>query len=671
MTRMPPCGAQPGDVLAQRYQLDAVLGWGGQAVVFRATDLLRASGRKRSTRYLALKIVRTDLRTDLYQEAVDALRWEAHLMRRVHHQALPRLVAFFTDSSITWIARELVDGRPLAAWAGLCDPTLVHTWAVQLCDLLRYLHSRTPPIICGDLKPDNLVVRADHSLVLIDLGAVQVISRHPASNLRPRYGTPGYAAPEQMANLTMDERSDLFSLGVICYELLTGSDPADAPLQFDLASLDELAPLLAPALRWALELDPERRAPTASVLRAMLATPLAVSPLGLGRGVQVATYDELLHATAHHPHLIERALERGNLDAWLAVHTDQRLGHLLHHLRTMRDQTPPYPRTIDRFLAALAPDEQSPTLHRNPRRIDFGTIPLRKWQAWSRPQQLALQNSATRRPVRWELHCPPHEAVDVCIQVTLPNSSLSLCRHAEGILLPGENVTLALVANGSAGQHYGTLMLRCGADEGSIPWQATTSKGLPLGERFITRLDELDLSQPDLLPALETLLADGALQRWLRAQGERTLAHDLRAADRKALPEPLRLRLLAARLLHHLDPLHIPLLDIAMPESPQVRVVAGEPVQYALEIENQGHHPWAATWISSNWPWVRVISNTLTLPPATPVVCTIWLMPPATLPARTYAVTLDLQVGNLVLPVPLTVHVVAKGLLRRLREWFG
>ncbi|HWQ15272.1 MAG TPA: hypothetical protein VNL77_20905, partial [Roseiflexaceae bacterium] len=82
----PPCGVAPGDLLAGRFRLGAAIGWGGQAVVFHALDVRRAGASP-----LAVKVVRADLPPAARREAADLLRWEAWLLRRLRHPALPRL----------------------------------------------------------------------------------------------------------------------------------------------------------------------------------------------------------------------------------------------------------------------------------------------------------------------------------------------------------------------------------------------------------------------------------------------------------------------------------------------------------------------------------------------------------------------------------------------------
>ncbi|MBX0328003.1 protein kinase [Oscillochloris sp. ZM17-4] len=236
----PDSGVGEGDLLGGRFRLGRAVGWGGQAVVFEAGDTRRGGAA------VAVKVARRDLPADERAEAEQVLRWEGGLLRRLRHPALPRLHGAAAGPAGAWIARDLVPGTPLLALARQApqDPRQVLAWAAQLCDLLTFLHTRPAPVVCGDIKPANLILRPDGGLALIDLGATTTLTRRPPRKPRPRHGTPGYAPPEQLAARSYDERSDVFSLAVTCYELLTGLDPALAPLQFDLARLDRAAPRL-------------------------------------------------------------------------------------------------------------------------------------------------------------------------------------------------------------------------------------------------------------------------------------------------------------------------------------------------------------------------------------------------------------------------------------------
>jgi hypothetical protein len=614
---------------------------------------------------LAVKVMRTDLTPDERQDAQTVFRWEAHLLRRLRHPAVPRLGHLHSDQTSTWIARELMVGTPLSAWAARapCDPDMVRGWALQVCDVLSYLHTRAPAIICADLKPANLIQRPDGMLALIDLGAAHTRTRQPPRRARPRYGTPGYAPPEQLGNWGIDERSDLFSLGVICYELLTGSDPTSAPLQFDLALLDRVAPTLAQPLRWALALEQTQRVPTAAVLRAALAAPQPPEPLHMGYGIRVNSQHELLQVAMRHPHLIERILQQGMLESWLLTHPEPALGMLLHDLRSAQRAAPPRQSPVDTFFAALAPNEGSPMLQAMPATIRFGRIPLRRWKVWSQPHPLSLYNAALH-PLRWELECPTHASADVRILV-----EGRAMRRLQGVLPPGGRTELPLVAVGRKGPRQGTLTLRCGVHITHIPWEADARAGVPVGQQFAERLEDLDCSQAALVPALEALLHDEVLPRWLRAQGKRKQATELAHAASAPALSLLQRRLLILRLLHPLHPRRFPLLQVDDSPPEPLRLAAGSSVRVPLGISNLGSAPCLLAF-QSRCSWASLESTEATIAPGSHITCLVELAPPAGLPAGRHHVALALRVGDLPLPVSIPVEIVVESWYQRLWQWF-
>ena len=103
-------------------------------------------------------------------------------------------------------------------------------WAIQICDVLSYLHNRQPPIIYRDLKPANIMIKkADNTLVLIDFGIA--VSMEKDSSSLTEYATIGYASPEQCAGKPCDVRSDIYSLGSTMYHLITGVRPEGFSLE--------------------------------------------------------------------------------------------------------------------------------------------------------------------------------------------------------------------------------------------------------------------------------------------------------------------------------------------------------------------------------------------------------------------------------------------------------
>jgi serine/threonine protein kinase len=316
--RLDPGELAAGAVLRARFRLEARIGQGGQAVVFQAVDLRRGGAP------VAVKVARQDLAADARREAEEVLRREAGLLRRLGHAALPRLCGLERGPQRVWLARELVPGQPLSVLArqGPLPSRQVQVWAAQMCDLLTYLHTREPPVVVGDLKPANLVRRPDGSLALIDLGATHTLTRRATRAARPRHGTPGYAPPEQLGGRSFDERADVFALAVTCYELLTGHDPAAAPLQFDFERLERVAPLLAGALRSALAFDLAERCPTAAILCSRLGAPAPPRRLFLGGGAELSDRRDLETALRRNPQALAGVVADGSLERWFAAHPD-------------------------------------------------------------------------------------------------------------------------------------------------------------------------------------------------------------------------------------------------------------------------------------------------------------------------------------------------------------
>ncbi len=655
----PDCGVAPGDVLGARFRLEAVLGHGGQAVVFQAADL-RQGGAP-----VALKVARRDLVATARHEAEAVLRWEGGLLRRLRHPALPRLFGQEHGPRGAWLARELVPGQTLSTLArqGPQDWRRVQAWAVQLCDLLTYLHTRPVPVVVGDLKPANLVLRRDGSLALVDLGAAHTLTRRPPRSQRPRHGTPGYAPPEQLGNWGHDERADVFALAVTCYELLTGLDPAIAPLQFDLDRLDRAAPRLASGLRAALALDLAERCPTAATLRARLAAPAPVRPLFLGVGLALADERDLNAAVQRSPRLLEPVVADGSLERWLATHPAASLGALRYRLRAARRTLPPRSGPLELLLTAMAPPEGSQLLQFAPAQLEFGDIPLRAWRVWSRPQVLSLHN-ATVAPLRWELSCPAQRDADVRVLVAGKPQ-----RRAAGVLGAGARLQLELVAMGTAGVRGGALQLRCGQHSWSIPWAALARAGVPVGSRNIARLEDLDLGRPDLVPAMEALLVQGALTRWLRVTGHKALAAELEARLAHS-PDELSRRLLVGRVLHTLAPDRFPLLRLrGIAESTACPLVAGEPTYVLLELDNLGAAA-LPLLCRSRSAWAQVAAAPAALGPGDTGRLSIRLHPPASLRGP-QTVALEVEVGALPLTIVLPLQVNPERWWQRLRRFLG
>ena len=155
----------------------------------------------------------------------DTLRQEYDLLRGLRHPQLPQPMAYLEWEGKEYLIREYVDGVSLheqVTAQGPLSPDKVREVALSLCQVLSYLHSGTPPVMCRDVKPQNVVMDPTGRCHLIDLGAARCY-RPEQQGDTVFLGTQVTAPPEQFGYQQTDQRSDLYSLGVLMRFLLTGS----------------------------------------------------------------------------------------------------------------------------------------------------------------------------------------------------------------------------------------------------------------------------------------------------------------------------------------------------------------------------------------------------------------------------------------------------------------
>jgi serine/threonine protein kinase len=160
------------------------------------------------------------------QQAAQWFEREALLLSRLQHPSIPRVTDHFTEWSRYYLVMDYVEGENLEEFLRRegrpwLDESRIVNWAMQICDVLAYLHEQNPPIIFRDLKPANVMLQKDGRIKLIDFG----IARHFApSHGGTAVGTPGYAPPEQYFGRA-EPRSDLYALGATLHHLLSGRTP--------------------------------------------------------------------------------------------------------------------------------------------------------------------------------------------------------------------------------------------------------------------------------------------------------------------------------------------------------------------------------------------------------------------------------------------------------------
>ncbi|MFN0246197.1 MAG: protein kinase domain-containing protein [Kofleriaceae bacterium] len=202
------------EVIAGRYKLVRWLGGGGMGRVYEVLD-------QELDERVALKV----LKSGLTEEAIERFRREVRLTRRIQHKNVARMFDIGEHNGDKFLTMELVEGEPLTRELG--DPLpwpRLQRLAVQICEGLAAAHATG--VIHRDLKPDNVLVeRGTERTVITDFGIARGGDDAGVTQVGAVVGTPRYMAPEQIAGGDVDHRVDIFSLGVILFELATGKRP--------------------------------------------------------------------------------------------------------------------------------------------------------------------------------------------------------------------------------------------------------------------------------------------------------------------------------------------------------------------------------------------------------------------------------------------------------------
>ena len=204
-----------------KYKTLNLIGSGGMSKVYLAETT--SLGTK-----WAIKAVDKKLHTEF-----DLLA-EPNILKKLNHPSLPRIIDIEEDENNLYIIEDYIDGtsldRQLKEKKNFDENTVIN-WAKQLCDVLIYLHNQKPnPIIYRDMKPANIIVDNDNNVKLIDFGIAREFKIDNDSDTT-YMGTRGYAAPEQYGTSQSDKRTDIYSLGVTMYHLLTGISPLEPPYE--------------------------------------------------------------------------------------------------------------------------------------------------------------------------------------------------------------------------------------------------------------------------------------------------------------------------------------------------------------------------------------------------------------------------------------------------------
>lgn len=245
-----------GTIIDGKYEILSKVGQGGMSIVYLALN-------RKANKQWAIKEVRKDGVKD-FELVRQSLVVETDMLKRLSHPNLPSIVDIIDEDGRFLIVMDYIEGKPLSAILKEYGPqpqSYVLEWAIQLCDVLEYLHTRKPPIIYRDMKPSNVMLKPDGTVVLIDFGTAREYKERNVADTTC-LGTLGYAAPEQFGGHGQtDARTDVYCLGATLYHLLTGKSPAEPPYQ--IKPIREWNPQLSKGLEAIIlqctEQDPRKR----------------------------------------------------------------------------------------------------------------------------------------------------------------------------------------------------------------------------------------------------------------------------------------------------------------------------------------------------------------------------------------------------------------------------
>jgi serine/threonine protein phosphatase PrpC len=285
---------QPGSLLDERFQIIDVISRSAMSSVFKATDL--KTGRR-----VALKVPLPNLEGD--PAAFSRFEREEEIGRTLDHPNILKIIPVDdSEKSRPYLVMELLDGQTLERLMHQIKP-LPEADALsivsQICDGLQYLHSKG--VVHRDLKPQNIMLCTDGTLRIMDFGIAKAAAsrRMTFGGFSPTMGTPDYMAPEQVKGQRGDERTDIYSLGAILYEMLTGRVPFEGQNAYMIMNArligDPVAPRVRnPAIRpeveeivlHAMARDPADRYPSAAAMKAEVDAPECVQVTGRAQRLQ-------------------------------------------------------------------------------------------------------------------------------------------------------------------------------------------------------------------------------------------------------------------------------------------------------------------------------------------------------------------------------------------------
>ncbi|MEI8131416.1 MAG: serine/threonine-protein kinase, partial [Leptolinea sp.] len=262
-----------GSILSSRYLIQDVIGVGGMGSVYRARDMHFSNAVK----LVAVKEMINHTRDPGMRQTMQInFEREANILVSLNHISIPKIYDFFEINERFYLVLEFIDGKDLEVYLGdykgFLQEDQVIGWAIELCEVLQFLHSHKPePIIFRDVKPSNVMVNRSDHIVLIDFGIAKVFKVGQKGTM---IGTEGYAPPEQYRGES-NPTVDIYAIGATLHHLLTRRDPRlEAPFTFSERPIRQINPSISTELEsvinTALAYNGKDRYPSASAMKEAL-----------------------------------------------------------------------------------------------------------------------------------------------------------------------------------------------------------------------------------------------------------------------------------------------------------------------------------------------------------------------------------------------------------------